>query len=118
MNGAPSTCQPGDYCCVVGTAMQGNQTDTCEPGATPCTGGTPVRCASAADCQNGEICCGTETTDPQTMLVSYTEVTCAATCALTNQRTFCDPTDPAACPSTAPTCGQSSLMPGYTVCQQ
>ena len=118
MNGAPATCNPGDYCCVAGSAMQGNQTDTCEHTGTTCSGGTPVRCFSAADCSGGQVCCGTEATDPQTMLVSYTEVGCAASCTGTAQRIFCDPATTGACPAATPVCGQSQLLPGYTVCQQ
>jgi hypothetical protein len=115
MNGSPATCEPGDYCCVTGNAMQGTQTDNCEPSGTSCTGGTPVRCASPADCPSGQICCGTEQTVGN--VVSYIDVVCATTCALSNQRIFCDQmtTDP--CPTTAPTCALSTLMPGYNVCQ-
>ena len=115
MNGNPATCEPGDYCCVVGNAMQGNQTDNCETGGSSCSG-TPVHCASPADCPSGQICCGTEQTVGN--VVSYVDVVCASTCSLTNQRIFCDQSGPNPCPPTIPTCALSTLMPGYNVCQQ
>jgi hypothetical protein len=115
MNANPATCEPGDYCCVVGNAMQGNQTDNCQTGGSSCAG-TPVRCASPADCPNGQICCGTEQTVDN--VVSYIQVVCADTCSLTTQRIFCDQSGINTCPVTAPTCALSTLMPGYNVCQQ
>jgi hypothetical protein len=99
----------------VGSAMQGNQTDDCETASSSCAG-TPVHCASPADCPSGQICCGTEQTVAN--VVSYVDVVCASTCSLTNQRIFCDPANPSLCPPNIPTCAGSTLMPGYSVCQQ
>ena len=118
MNGAPATCDPGDYCCVMGDPTQGTQTDMCQASGTSCAGGTTIRCASPADCPSGQVCCGTETTDPNTNTVMYTQVTCAASCTGTSQRTFCDSSASGNCPAATPVCGQSQLLPGYTVCQQ
>jgi hypothetical protein len=113
-NGSADTCDPGQFCCVVGDAQQGGmQTDTCEPAGTSCAG-TPVECASPADCPGGQVCCGTEQTVGK--VVSYVGVVCAASCAGTNQRMFCDPASNA-CPAAKPTCALSTLMPGYNVCQ-
>ncbi len=116
-NGNPMSCNQGQECCVTGDPTQGTQTDTCQSSGSGCSGGTVVRCASKADCPGSEICCGTEQTDPQTMMVTYTEVGCAASCAGTSQRIFCDPMATGACPTATPVCGQSQLLPGYTVCQ-
>lgn len=115
MNGNPATCEPGDYCCVVGNAMEGTQTDNCQSGGSSCSG-TPVKCASPADCPSGQICCGTQQTVAG--VVSYSNVECATTCSLTNQRIFCNQMAANPCPATAPTCALSTLMPGYNVCQQ
>ena len=111
--GNPATCQPGQYCCVVGDAKHGNQTDTCEPASAPCSG-TPVRCAVPADCPSGEVCCGTEQTVAG--VTSYVEVSCATTCSGAGQRTFCDHLAGTPCPASAPTCAFSSILPGYEVC--
>jgi hypothetical protein len=113
-NGSTDTCAPGQFCCVVGDAKQGGtQTDTCEPAGTSCAG-TPVECASPADCRGGQICCGTEQTVGN--VVSYVSVVCAASCAGTNQRMFCNQQSNT-CPVASPTCALSTLMPGYNVCQ-
>ena len=103
----------GNTACIAGSAMEGNQTDTCQSSGAACMG-TVVHCAVPADCP-GQICCGTEQTVAN--VTSYTEVVCASTCALTTQRTFCDPSNPV-CPTATPTCGPSQLLPGYNVCQQ
>ena len=116
-NGNPMSCNQGQECCVTGDPTQGTQTDPCQSSGSACSGGTVVRCASKADCPGNEICCGTEQTDPQTMMVTYTEVGCAASCTGTSQRVFCDPMATGACPTATPVCGQSQLLPGYTVCQ-
>jgi hypothetical protein len=113
VQGSPSMCQPGDICCITGDPMQGTQMDNCQTQGQACAG-TRVRCAMKADCPGAEICCGTEQT--VTGVVSYTEVTCATTCASTTQRIFCDPAGND-CPAATPTCGQSTLLPGYNVCQ-
>jgi hypothetical protein len=113
-NGSTDTCAPGQFCCVVGDAKQGGtQTDTCEPAGASCAG-TPVECASPADCPGGQICCGTEQTVGN--VVSYVSVVCAASCAGTNQRMFCNQQSNT-CPVASPTCALSTLMPGYNVCQ-
>jgi len=112
--GNPQTCNPGQICCITGSAMQGNQVDTCQPSGQGCSGGTAVRCGSGADCTGGKICCGTQ--QLVNGMYEYTEVTCAATCAGTTQRIFCDPQNNT-CPAATPTCGQSQLLPGYSVCQ-
>jgi hypothetical protein len=115
MNGQPASCQPGDYCCVTGNPMQGNQTFDCQHGSSSCTG-TKVHCTVPSDCPSGEICCGSETTT--TTGTTYTEVTCAAACAGTNQRIFCDPSaQTSPCPMQTPNCAPSQLLPGYDVCQ-
>jgi hypothetical protein len=116
-NGNPMTCNTGEVCCVTGDPAQGTQTDTCQSSGSPCSGGTLISCASKADCPGSEVCCGTEQTDPQTMMVTYTGVSCAPSCAGTNKRIFCDPMAPGTCPTATPVCGQSQLLPGYTVCQ-
>jgi hypothetical protein len=113
MGGSPATCQPGDFCCVTGDAMQGTQMDNCQTPAQSCSG-TKVHCAATADCPANQVCCGNQ---QQVMGVfTYTEVSCAASCASTTQRIFCDPAAND-CPQQTPTCGQSQLMPGYNVCQ-
>ncbi|HEY8086831.1 MAG TPA: hypothetical protein VIF09_03280 [Polyangiaceae bacterium] len=111
--GNPATCQPGQYCCIVGDAKHGNQTDTCEPASAPCSG-TPVRCAVPADCPTGQVCCGTEQTVGG--VTSYLGVSCATTCSGADQRTFCDHLAGTPCPASAPTCAFSSILPGYEVC--
>ncbi len=116
-NGNPMNCSEGQECCVTGDPTQGTQTDTCQSSGSGCTGGTVISCASQADCPGSEICCGSEQTDPQTMMVTYTDVSCAPSCTGTNKRIFCDPTATNPCPAATPTCGQSQLLPGYTVCQ-
>jgi hypothetical protein len=112
-DGGPATCEPGQYCCIVGNAMQGAQTDTCEPLDASCSG-TPVHCAVPSDCEDGKVCCGTEQTVGG--ITSYVDVSCAASCIGANQRIFCNPLGPYTCPSTAPTCALSSILPGYDVC--
>ncbi len=107
-NGNPMTCQAGEYCCVSGNAMQGNQTDSCLSKSASCVG-TPIRCAATADCPAGQVCCGSRTT------TGYTKVACAATCA-GNDITFCDPMA-SDCPQATPTCNPSQLLPGFNVCQ-
>jgi hypothetical protein len=112
-DGGATTCDPGQFCCVIGNAKQGVQTDTCEPAGTACAG-TPVTCAKAADCPVGQVCCGTQQTVGN--VVSYVDVTCAASCTGNDQRAFCDQTANT-CPPATPTCALSTLMPGYNVCQ-
>lgn len=112
----PTTCQPGQFCCVVGNAKQGgqgSQTDTCEAAGAPCAG-TPVHCAVPADCPSDQVCCGTEQTAGG--VTSYVEVSCAWTCTAPTQRTFCDHLAGTPCPASAPTCALSTIMPGYDVC--
>lgn len=110
----PATCQPGQYCCVVGDGHAGTQTDTCQDDGTACAG-TPVRCAVPADCPAGEVCCGTQQTDDGS--VSYVDVSCAASCSGAGQRIFCDPMNNA-CPVEHPTCALSTILPGFNVCNQ
>jgi hypothetical protein len=110
----PATCNPGQYCCVVGDGHAGTQTDTCEGAGSACAG-TPVRCAVPADCPAGEVCCGTQQADAGA--VSYVDVSCAASCTGANQRIFCDPASNT-CPVAHPTCALSTILPGYDVCNQ
>jgi hypothetical protein len=109
MNGSPATCEPGDYCCVVGSAAQQDQTDNCQPSGKSCSGAS-VRCAKKTDCPTGQVCCGTIPNG-----TAYTEVACATTCTGLTKRTFCDPSANE-CPVTT-MCLGSQLMPGYSVCQ-
>jgi hypothetical protein len=110
---APATCDPGDFCCVVGDATQGAQTDTCEPASAPCSG-TAVRCAVGADCPSNQVCCGTIQT--VNGVSSYTAVSCADSCTGALQRIFCDQLASNPCPASEPTCSLSTIMPGYNVC--
>jgi hypothetical protein len=112
MNGTPATCQPGDICCIAGDPMLGTQTHTCEQPAGVCTG-TKVTCTVPTDCPMGQMCCGTEQTTGTTAM--YTGVSCATQCNGANMRIFCSSnTD---CPAQTATCGASTLLPGYMVCQ-
>jgi hypothetical protein len=112
MQGQPSTCNPGDYCCVTGDASQGPQTDTCEPSGQSCSGGTDVHCSATADCPTNYVCCGLKDSTG----TMYTEVACRQSCNGTSQITFCDPAA-MDCPQATPTCVQSQLLQGYSVCQ-
>ena len=113
--GAPMNCNPGDVCCITGDPNAGTQMDVCQHSGQSCTGGTIVRCASSADCPKNEVCCGVK----DTTMTMYQEVSCKQTCSGVGEVTFCDPsaatsdcTDP-----TNPNCVQSTLLPGYNVCQ-
>ena len=110
--GSSVNCDPGQICCVTGDP-QTNQAGMCQSSGSQC-GGTPVSCAATADCDTNQVCCGTETSSggPTT----YTDVTCAKTCAGTNRIRFCDPAAND-CPVTQPTCQPSQLLLGYNVCE-
>jgi len=114
-NGQPSTCNPGQVCCVSGDPQAGTQTDTCDPSGATCAG-TPVHCASAADCPNSEVCCGTQSYDPNTGSYMYSDVSCAKDCSGQGHYVFCDPQHPNACPN-GTGCGPSQLLQGFSVCQ-
>lgn len=112
-NGQPSTCSPGEFCCVSGDPQTG-QTDTCDPSGATCAG-TPVHCARAADCPSNEVCCGTESYDPNTNSSMYTDVSCAKDCTGQWHHVFCDPQHPSDC--SGGSCGPSYLLQGFNVCQ-
>lgn len=112
MQGQPAMCNPGDVCCVTGNPTTGTQTDTCQAQGQTCSGGTTVHCASTADCPSNYVCCGLK----DTAGTMYTEVSCRQQCNGMGQITFCDPSA-MDCPQTAPTCVQSQLLQGFSVCQ-
>lgn len=114
-NGQPSKCNPGEICCVSADSQGGTQTDTCDPSGATCAG-TPVHCASPADCPSNEVCCGTESYDPNTGSYMYTDVSCAKDCTGQGHYAFCDPQHPNDCPS-GTGCGPSQLLQGFSVCQ-
>jgi hypothetical protein len=108
--GATTCTAPQQSCCF---STQGT---SCYNTGNPlgCQFGEKVSCDGPAGCPPGQTCCG------QIMTINgqsyYSEVKCQVTCdANQNQRTICDPNGPPC--ASGMTCGPSTLLPGYHVCQ-
>jgi hypothetical protein len=105
---------PAEICCYNKLA----DTATCEKAseATACEAmeSTAIACENGTDCP-GEYCCGTLNTDD----TRYLHVECSTTCSGTAPEIIlCDPkATPGVCGMVGMTCGSSSFLPGYFVCQ-
>jgi hypothetical protein len=113
--GATTCGVPAEECCV--DIQDGPPTTyTCQPFADAdkdcyAMGNTPIECTQAADCPTS-ICCGTINGDDN----AYDFVKCQTTCSGTNPEIiFCQSSSE--CSSIGGTCGESELLPGYTVCK-
>jgi hypothetical protein len=118
--GSTSCSIPAGDCCFDPTGDGGDGSYSCQTPADPSScsseGGTPITCANGADCP-GEVCCGTRNEEEDEYLI----VQCATSCTPDdNQRLFCDPSstmDVNDCNALGGTCGASTILPGFTVCQ-
>jgi hypothetical protein len=105
-------CDPqSQECCITG--MGNLEMHMCTSQGGTCAG-TPMSCDKTADCPMNQFCCGqldqTET--------SYLQVSCLSDCSMYDQgqRQFCDPAVND-CPQQYPTCGASTILPGYHACR-
>lgn len=109
-------CKPGtELCCIKqsASACVPNQVGSCNQPATR------MSCDDSADCAPGNVCCGSIFQFNQQPY--YSEIKCAATCAVNNQtpgyRRFCDPNAPVdECAAIGLQCNASTVLPGYYAC--
>ena len=112
-----SYCARGtELCCI-----KGPSSGACLPTnqIASCVQATRMLCDDSASCDPGNVCCGTLSWFNGN--ASYTEVKCAATCAVSQQipglRRFCDPKAPVdECKSIGLNCNPSNILTGYYVC--
>lgn len=82
-----------------------------------------IACRDDSYCPGDKVCCGHLTTNGFTS--AYDSVDCESSCPLTDDagivdsdfRRFCDPAGADECSATGETCGPSTLLPGFDVCQ-
>jgi hypothetical protein len=114
MCGSSSCAIPAELCCYnkeegTATCESASEASSCEASE-----GTAISCEDGADCP-GEYCCGTLNTDDS----RYLHVECSTTCSGTApQIILCDPkATPGVCGTVGLSCGTSTFLPGYYVCQ-
>jgi hypothetical protein len=113
-----SDCDPStELCCSTITSYYPQYTYAfaCEAKTdlVQCAAGIGVYCDDDHDCEGGQLCCG------DLGYQSYAKVSCKPTCTGVafgyQQIHFCDPKAPDC--DVNQTCAQSTVMPGYFVCQ-
>jgi len=110
-------CKAGTELCCIKQAASACVASSQSAG---CLQGTRMSCDDEADCNPGSVCCGS-INQIANQPPYYTEIKCAATCAVNNQvpgfRRFCDPNAPVdECTSLGLTCIASTVLPGYYAC--
>ena len=105
-------------------------TFTCTTSAGDCTsldaGGSvnvAIACRDESYCPGDKVCCGHIMSDSITSY--YASVDCQSTCPLTDDagvvntdfRRFCDPAGADECSASGQTCGPSTILPGFNICQ-
>ncbi|MGH7280690.1 MAG: hypothetical protein ACRELY_04140, partial [Polyangiaceae bacterium] len=81
-----------------------------------------VACRDDSYCPGTKVCCGLLVADVFSTV--YGSVDCEDSCPLfddagaaTDYRRFCDPAGSDECSATGETCGPSTILPGFNVCQ-
>ena len=119
-------------CCGIqydGVTITDPDTFTCTTNGPSCldldSGGANVvvTCRDETYCPGEKVCCGHLVTNGFSS--AYDSVSCQSSCPLlddagianTDFRRFCDPAGPDECSATGETCGPSTILPGFHVCQ-